>query len=178
MTRLAIVRQRYNPAGGAERFVSRALDALARQGSLDVTLITRRWEDHPGYHNLTVNPFYLGNVWRDAGFARGVRQAIASEGFDLVQAHERIPGCDVFRAGDGVHRAWLARRSRALSALGRLKLKLNPYHHYICRAEARMFRHPALKTVICNSQMVATEIRELFGLGDDQLTVIYNGVDS
>ncbi len=41
MTRLAIVRQRYNPAGGAERFVSRALDALARQGSLDVTLIRR-----------------------------------------------------------------------------------------------------------------------------------------
>jgi UDP-glucose:(heptosyl)LPS alpha-1,3-glucosyltransferase len=41
-----------------------------------------------------------------------------------------------------------------------------------------MFRHPALKTVICNSQMVANEIRELFGLSDDQLTVIYNGVDS
>ena len=178
MTRLAIVRQRYNPAGGAERFVSRALDALARQGSLDVTLITRRWEDHAGYHSLTVNPFYLGNVWRDAGFARGVRQAIVREGFDLVQAHERIPGCDVFRAGDGVHRAWLARRGRALSALGRLKLKLNPYHHYICRAEARMFADPALKAVICNSRMVADEIQQYFGLPADKLAVIYNGVDT
>mgnify|MGYP006192502155 FL=1 len=29
MTRLVIVRQKYNPAGGAERFVSRALSALS-----------------------------------------------------------------------------------------------------------------------------------------------------
>lgn len=96
MTRLAIVRQRYNPAGGAERFVSRALDALARQGSLDVTLITRRWEDHAGYHSLTVNPFYLGNVWRDAGFARGVRQAIAREGFDLCRRTSASPAAMCF----------------------------------------------------------------------------------
>ena len=107
-----------------------------------------------------------------------MRQAIAREGFDLVQAHEHIPGCDVFRAGDGVHRAWLVRRGRALSALGRLKLKLNPYHHYICRAEARMFADPALKAVICNSRMVADEIQQYFGLPADKLAVIYNGVDA
>jgi len=36
--RLAVVRQRYNPYGGAERFVSRALPALERSGA-EVTLI-------------------------------------------------------------------------------------------------------------------------------------------
>ena len=178
MTRLAIVRQKYNPAGGAERFVSRALDALAQQATLDVTLITRRWETRAGWHSLKLNPFYLGNVWRDAGFARAVRHTLRQQPFDLVQSHERIAGCDVFRAGDGVHRDWLARRARALSPLGRLAMWLNPYHHYVCHAEARMFRHPALKAVICNSQMVAAEIHARFGLPHAQLPVIYNGVDT
>jgi UDP-glucose:(heptosyl)LPS alpha-1,3-glucosyltransferase len=41
--RLAIVRQRYNPFGGAERFVARALPALERAGAA-VTLIARRAE--------------------------------------------------------------------------------------------------------------------------------------
>ena len=97
MTRLAIVRQRYNPAGGAERFVSRALDALARQGSLDVTLITRRWEDHAGYHSLTVNPFYLGNVWRDAGFAEYFGHVTGTTPFRYLAA------CRIDRADELLH---------------------------------------------------------------------------
>jgi UDP-glucose:(heptosyl)LPS alpha-1,3-glucosyltransferase len=32
--------------------------------------------------------------------------------FDLVQSHERIPGCDIYRAGDGVHATWLDLRGR------------------------------------------------------------------
>ena len=42
--RLAIVRQSYNPYGGAERFVERALQALRDAGEpLEITLIARRW---------------------------------------------------------------------------------------------------------------------------------------
>jgi UDP-glucose:(heptosyl)LPS alpha-1,3-glucosyltransferase len=40
--RLAIVRSRYNPFGGAERFVERTLAALEGE-SLEVTLIAREW---------------------------------------------------------------------------------------------------------------------------------------
>ena len=43
MLKLALVRQRYNPYGGAERFIARALPALERAGA-DVTLISRRGE--------------------------------------------------------------------------------------------------------------------------------------
>ena len=38
--RVAIVRQRYNPYGGAERFIERALPALERSG-VEVSLIAR-----------------------------------------------------------------------------------------------------------------------------------------
>lgn len=178
MTRLAIVRQKYNPAGGAERFVSRALAALSEQGDLEVSLIARKWEQLSGVTAIAVNPFYLGSVWRDWGFACLARRVWQREKFDLVQSHERIAGCDIYRAGDGVHRHWLYLRQRVLSPWQRITLQINPYHHYVKWMERRMLLHPRLKLVICNSKMVKKEIQHYFNLSDQQFAVIYNGVDT
>ncbi|HEV7477042.1 MAG TPA: glycosyltransferase, partial [Burkholderiales bacterium] len=135
--KLAIVRQRYNPYGGAERIVARALPALERAGA-QVTLIARSDKGWGARRVLQVNPFYVGNLWRDWSFARAARRTWRREGFDLVQSHERIPGCDVYRAGDGVHRRWLELRRAAAGPLERLGMALNPYHRYVCGTEKRM----------------------------------------
>ena len=175
--RIALVRARYSPFGGAERFVDHALAAL-QQNDVAVTLITRRWKQGSVIPAVICNPFYVGNVWRDWGFARSVCRILPRENFDLVQSHERIACCDVYRAGDGVHREWLAQRSRTLSALGRAKVALNPYHAYIKHAEAALFRSPRLRAVICNSRMVKDEIHTWFQVPDETLHVIYSGVDT
>lgn len=174
--KVAIVRQRYNPYGGAERFVARALPALERAGS-DVTLIARREQGWGARRFLRVDPFHAGSLWRDWSFARAARKAWRREHFDVVQSHERIPGCDVYRAGDGVHRRWLELRRAAAAPLERLGIALNPYHAYVCEAEKRMLEHPRLRAVICNSMMVRDEIRRGFRVAPDKLHVIYNGVD-
>src|SRR6185295_12840342 len=114
--RIAIVRQRYNPYGGAERFVARALPALERGGA-EVTLISRSAEGWGARRVERVDPFYLGSLWRDWAFARAARAAWRRLGFDVVQSHERIPGCDLYRAGDGVHRRWLELRGAAAGLL-------------------------------------------------------------
>jgi len=169
--KLAIVRQKYTPFGGAERFVERALAAL-RAKHVDVSIVARQWQgDAAGdMPCVRVDPFYLGRTWRDAGFARGVQQLIAQRRFDLVQSHERIPGCDIYRAGDGVHATWLELRNKPLDAY-------SPWHRYTLAAEAAMFRHPDLRTVICNSRMVKDDIARRFGLAGEKLQVIYSGVD-
>jgi UDP-glucose:(heptosyl)LPS alpha-1,3-glucosyltransferase len=77
-----------------------------------------------------------------------------------------------------VHRVWLRERARAMGVPGRLGLALNPYHRYTLRAERRLFADPALRAVICNSAMVRAQIRELFGVDDTKLHLIYNAVDS
>jgi len=175
--RLAIVRQRYTPFGGAERFVDLALDAL-RVAGVETTLITRRWAGDWNGPVQRVAPFYLGRLWRDAGFSRAVQRKLAGVRFDLVQSHERIPGCTIYRAGDGVHATWLKQRGRLGGLRNRITAHLSPYHHYVMRAEATMFRHPALRAVICNSQMVAEDIRRRFDVASEKLHVIYNAVDS
>ncbi len=174
--RVAIVRQRYNPYGGAERFIERALPALERAGA-EVTLIARSQEGWGSKRILTLNPFYVGNAWRDWSFANAAREAWQSARFDLVQSHERIAGCDLYRAGDGVHRCWLEIRQRAAGPLARLGIALNPYHRYVLAEERSMFEHPALRAVICNSAMVRDEIRSGFRIAPEKLHVIHNGVD-
>lgn len=169
--KLAIVRQKYTPFGGAERFVERALAAL-RASKVDVSIVARQWQDAVAgeMQCVRVDPFYLGRTWRDAGFARGVQRLIARKRFDLVQSHERIPGCDIYRAGDGVHATWLDLRANAWD-------RLSPWHRYTLAAEAEMFRHPGLRAVICNSRMVRDDIAHRFSVADEKLQVIYSGVD-
>jgi UDP-glucose:(heptosyl)LPS alpha-1,3-glucosyltransferase len=181
--KLALIRQRYNPYGGAERFVERAMTSLAAQ-DVELTLLTRAWSEPSGEagrgkgtHVIRCDPFYIGRAWRDWSFARAVCAALRSHRFDLVQSHERIACCDVYRAGDGVHRQWLANRSRAAGLFERIALTLNPYHLYVKAAEKRLFESPTLRAVICNSNMVKEEVRRHFGLAEDKLHVIYNGVD-
>ena len=175
--RIALVRARYTPFGGAERFVANALEALGKSGAA-ITLVTRTWPQSDRGAHLICDPFYLGNVWRDWGFARAACKLLEREQFDLVQSHERIACCDIYRAGDGVHREWLTQRTRHWSALKRAKIALNPYHAYVRYAETKLFRSAKLKAVICNSHMVKKEIEHWFQTPAGKLHVIYSGVDT
>lgn len=175
--RIALIRQRYNPYGGAERFVANAMQALQERGA-EITIVTRKWQPQPGVEALVLNPFYIGSLWRDWSFSSAVCPALQKQAFDLVQSHERIACCDVYRAGDGVHREWLAQRRRVLSPFGRLRIALNPYHRYMLAAERRLFHNPGVRAVICISQMVKREIIQHYGVAEDRLHVVYNGVDT
>lgn len=176
--RLAIIRQRYTPYGGAERFVEAALEALLER-SVAISLYTREWPETrlQLIEPVICNPFYIGRLWRDWSFARMVCKTVASSDAHLVQSHERLICCDVFRAGDGVHRVFLEERLRHASPWERLRLQLSPYHRYVKSMEARLFSSPWLRAVICNSNMVREEIRDRYGLDEAKLHVIYNAVD-
>lgn len=180
--RVAVIRQRYNPYGGAERFVERALRALTDEGA-QVTLIARSWqgEVRDGYRQKICDPHYArlfgGRIARDRSFAACAQREMASGSYDITQAHERIPGCMIFRAGDGVHAAWLEHRARGRSALARLATRLSPFHRFILRQEAAMLADPALCAVICNSRLVRDEMQRYYRVADDKLVVIENGVD-
>ncbi|WP_301103238.1 glycosyltransferase family 4 protein [Propionivibrio sp.] len=180
--KVAVVRQRYNPCGGAERFVERALGALVREGA-QVTLITRSWEGavQEGFQQKICNPRYSrifgGRIARDRSFAACAQHEMAQGGYDIIQAHERIPGCMIFRAGDGVHAAWLEHRARGQSAVARMVAKHSPFHRYILQQEAAMLASPALKTVICNSTLIREEMQRYYRVPEEKLVVIENGVD-
>ncbi|CAJ0992671.1 glycosyltransferase family 4 protein [Pantoea sp. Nvir] len=177
--RVAIIRQKYRSDGGAERFIEHMLKALST-AQLDLNIITRSWQSTADYnwHVHICNPPNLGRLSRERGFARAARDYWKKERFDIVQSHERIMGCDIFRAGDGVHYVWLEQRARIASPWQRLRDTLSPYHHYILQAEKEMFNDSSLRAVICNSEMVKRDILRCFSLSAGKIHVIYNTIDT
>src|SRR5512146_360367 len=160
-TRLAIVRARYDARGGPERFIAGVLPALEAAG-FEPTLIARSADDWRARRLLKVDPPGLGRLWREASFARAARAAWRRQGFDLVQSHERVPGCDVYRA------------SAPLAAAGALA---GPYARYARGAEKELFEHPRLRAVLCGSQRMRETILHRFRIAPEKLHVIYDGVD-
>ena len=154
-------------------------EALEQQ-DLDLNVITREWQGdaNPNWHIHLCNPLKLGRISRERGFAVAAGALWEKERFDLVQSHERIPGCDIYRAGDGVHRRWLLQRARLLPEWRRKWLFSNRYHRYVMCAERAMYAAPELKAVICNAEMIKQEIIADFGVPADKITVIYNAIDN
>ena len=176
---VALVRAKYNPYGGAERFVESAVNALAAQG-VSLTILTRQWQGdiNANANHVILNPRYLSRTGRDRSFALAVNAHTRAAKYDLVQSHERIVGCDVFRAGDGVHAEWLAQRARVQDGIGRLSVRFNPHHRYLLQTEREMFLSPRLRAVICNSAMVKQDILRHVDMDASKLRVILTGVDS
>ncbi len=173
--KLALIRQKYRPDGGAERFLARAIDAL--KDDVELTIFTRKWQEQNGVHVVKCNPPKWSRVSREKGFAKKVCQSISQKEFDLIQSHERVPCCDIYRAGDGVHKEWLKQRDRIISPIARFITKITPFHNYALKAEKRLFNSPQLKAVICNSKMVRDEIAQYFPAAAKKIHVIYSSVD-
>lgn len=177
--KVALIRARYNPFGGAERFVENAMGALAAEG-VRLTIITRQWpkDASGGVAHVELNPRHFTKAGRDRSFADAVTQHLATTPYDLVQSHERIPGCDVFRAGDGVHAEWLKQRARVSGLARRIGVALNAHHRHVLSAERTLFQSDKLRAVICNSDMVKADIARHYAVDAAKLEVIPTGVDT
>ena len=177
--KLALIRAKYDPFGGAERFLNSAADAMVAQGA-QPTIITRAWPqraDAAIAHKI-VNPRYFTSAGRDRGFARAACELLQTEKFDLVQSYERISCCDVFHAVDGVHAEWLAQRKRVQSPLKQFGVRINPHHRYVLEVERQMYHSPRLRAVICISQMVKQDVLRHYDIAPEKLHVIYGGIDT
>ncbi|MBU6143001.1 MAG: glycosyltransferase family 4 protein [Betaproteobacteria bacterium] len=180
--RLAIIRRRYNPYGGAERFIERLIPRLA-QRNIDTTILTEQWEKNSAEAKVITVP--VSGMSRAARFrsfnsqvtAQLAQQSAQGSGFDLIQSHERILGADIYRLGDGVHAAWVSRMQKESSGLRAFWLGMDSFHRAVMQTESAMARDPNLHFV-ANSSLVQQELQDLLAVPEDRITLIPNGVDT
>jgi UDP-glucose:(heptosyl)LPS alpha-1,3-glucosyltransferase len=109
-------------------------------------------------------------------FADEVEKRAPRSECDVLMSLERIWRCDVYRAGDGVHRAWLERREEMGGRWQRLGRALNRKHSAILALEKSLFAEGGAGRVIANSKMVREEIARLYGFPLEKIDLVYNGV--
>jgi UDP-glucose:(heptosyl)LPS alpha-1,3-glucosyltransferase len=168
--RLGLICRPFSFHGGVETATAGLLTALRHAGH-DVELIsTRRQGPVPGVVVRRVPTLRHPSTLRLISFALAARAAAGRHGYDLVQSHERTLRQDLYRAGEGCHRAYL-------EAMGRTLAGLNPYHRLVLALERRIFELRAARHVVAISRQGKEEIERRYGTDPRRVTLIYNGVD-
>jgi UDP-glucose:(heptosyl)LPS alpha-1,3-glucosyltransferase len=166
--RILIVARPFAFHGGVERATAGFLQALATHGH-EVHLLSRPGQ--PPMPAVTLHALALPPApgpARPLVEALAVRRAVRQETWDVVQSHERTLGQDVYRAGEGCHRAYL-------EAVGARWHRRPLYRRVVLALERRVFAQTP--QVVAISRRGAQEIAGLYGVPESRLTVVYNGVD-
>ncbi len=174
---IGLVRRDFRLHGGAERSTARFLEALRRHGE-EVTLIARRWEGLPSDVRVVRVPVISGGAaLRTLSFALFSAHRARRLSLDLVHSFDRILYQDIYRAGEGVHREWLARRRAALPRMTTLTDPLLPFHRLVLALERRIFQQGGARLIVANSEQVAGEITRHYAPLSAPVKVVRNGVD-
>ena len=169
---IAFARRGYSPSGGAEAYLKRLAQGVVDLGHEAQLVATDDWP---------TNEWGFGSITRvkansAIGFADELKTTRPQLSCDVLMSLERVWCCNVYRAGDGVHQAWLNRRRRFEMPLQRFVRSLNRNHRDILQLEESLFARGGAGRVIANSEMVKDEIVDLYRYPADKIDLVRNGV--
>src|SRR5262249_22732106 len=168
---IGVVRRGHSEVGGAENYLKRLARGLSESGHSTRLFTDATW---PG------REWPWGPITRLRGetaqrFADELERVEPKSQCDLVLSLERVWRCDVYRAGDGIHQAWLRRRAEVFGWPRRLLDRFNAKHRETLELEKALFGGGAGQ-VIANSEMVSCEARGYYNYPERQIEVVRNGV--
>src|SRR6266513_1085089 len=169
--KIGFVRRGFSPSGGAEAYLRRLAHGVLAAGHEVMLFTTRAWPESewPGkIHRITAS----GPI----EFADKLERVNPWSHCHVLVSLERVWRCDFFRAGDGVHRAWLERRAQFETKLTKIARRFNSKHDAILRLEKALLGDGGADRVIANSAMVLDEIVRYYGFADGAIDLIRNGV--
>jgi UDP-glucose:(heptosyl)LPS alpha-1,3-glucosyltransferase len=169
---VAFVRRGYSPSGGAENYLKRLAQGIVDLGHEAQLIATDDWPP---------NDWSFGSITRvkansTIGFADELEKMRPQICCDVLMSLERVWRCGVYRAGDGVHQAWLNRRRKFEMPLQRFIRGVNRKHREILQLEESLFAKGGAGRVIANSEMVKREIADLYRYPADKIDIVRNGV--
>ena len=170
--RLALVRRGYSPTGGAEAYLKRLARGVIEAGHEVQLIATNEWPED----QWPLGPITRLRAESVIGFADELEQVRPQLDCDGLLSLERVWSCDVYRAGDGVHRAWLARRRKFELPLKQFARALNRKHRDLLHLEESLLASRKAGRAIVASQMVKNEIVDLYGYPADRIDIVHNGV--
>jgi UDP-glucose:(heptosyl)LPS alpha-1,3-glucosyltransferase len=170
--RIVFARRGYSPTGGAEAYLKRLAHGVTEAGH-DVQLVAT--SDWPAA-DWPFGPITQLQAKSAIGFADELQKIQASLQRDILFSLERVWSCDVYRAGDGVHRAWLERKRQFELPLKQFVRSVSPKHRDLLRLEQSLFSDRNAGHVIAASQMVKDEIVSTYQYSPKKIDLVRTGV--
>ncbi|WP_069637666.1 glycosyltransferase family 4 protein [Campylobacter pinnipediorum] len=149
MKKLTFLRMNPKAVGGAEIYLSRLIQALKDENI------------HCEIKSLKI-PKFISSWIKALVFNK---YAKSSKKDDIYFSLERIDSADIYRAGDGVHKAYMKSKKFWF---------LNPLNFVYPYLEKKCFINS--KLIIANSNFIKKQIINTYNIKDEKIKVIYNGV--
>lgn len=168
--------------GGAERYLVDLCCRMAAEGH-EVHVYAEDWEqEHPGVHCHRIKTIPFPKSLRLLSFAMKATGEMKRGDYDVTLGVGNTLEADVLQPHGGVHRAWFWRSLRAydhpalwtIKLLGRL-LSLKQWAQGVI--ESAPYKKNHFSKIIAISEMVKRDIIRWYGVSNDHIEVIYNGVD-
>jgi UDP-glucose:(heptosyl)LPS alpha-1,3-glucosyltransferase len=173
---ITFVRRHWSEAGGAERYLSRLVKRLSDM-EYRCQLLCESWnQQEPPFEKIQIIKTGGFRHTQPETFANGVNR-IPRKDLGVVFSLERGITAPIYRAGDGLHRQWLARRARG-HFWQQVRNNLSLKNHVLHAMEKQTFHPSVTGMVIANSEMVKAEILANTEYPAERVTVIPNGVDA
>ena len=169
---IAFVRRGYSPSGGAEAYLKRLAQSVVDSGHSAQLIATNDWPAS----EWPFGPITHLRETSAIGFADELEKLRPQIECNVLMSLERVWRCDVYRAGDGVHQAWLNRRRKFEMPLQRFVRGINRKHQDILKLEQSLFAKAGAGRVIVNSEMVKREVVDLYRYSADKIDIVRNGV--
>src|SRR5437879_9343879 len=151
---IAFVRRGYSPSGGAEAYLKRLAQGIVDLGHEAQLVTTEEWPPNEWPSRSTTHLRSTSPI----AFADELERVRPQLGCDVLMSLERVWRCDVYRAGDGVHRTWLQRRRKFELPLQQFVHGFNRKHRDLLLLEKSLLGERGASRVIANSEMVKNEI--------------------
>jgi UDP-glucose:(heptosyl)LPS alpha-1,3-glucosyltransferase len=172
--RLAFVKKRFSLHGGAELYLRTMLGELKKEGH-DLHVFANDWTEEPGFRFHKIKIIQATSFLSALTFTKNVACELKHDRFDCIVSFERTEYQDIYRAGDGCHKAWLGIRAEFEPAQRRISFKVNPFHLYTLALEKKIFANTPV--IVVNSMMVKDQIIKYYSTPSEKIIVAYNGVN-
>ena len=172
--RVAVVIERFGAETGGVESAARHLVSELAARDVDVTVLCRE-ASGPAPSGAALETIPVPTSWQPLRLKRfSAKASEATRGrFDVVHGLSRTREQDIYRVGGGCHAAYMERVYRAPGLLR----ALSPRHRAILSIEEAVFRDEA-QLIQCNARWLEEELRQRYGIADERLVTIYNGVDA
>ena len=176
--KIGLANKQLDLRGGTERDFYRTAEGLRDLGH-EVHLFCGEFRVPPpaGTQAHKVPCIRLGRTAQLLSFANLGPMVIRPHNCDVVLSFGRMISQDILRSGGGSHRVYIEKMSPGEGALRRLWHRISLYHRSVLGLEMLQFQPDAYSQILAVSQEVKREILQTYGVPEDRIVVIYNGVD-
>jgi UDP-glucose:(heptosyl)LPS alpha-1,3-glucosyltransferase len=176
--KIALVKRRYSLRhGGSERYcvnLARQLQVRGHQVTVIGEAIDDELKAEVSFISVSVNR--LTSSTRNRSFAQRCGHAAHDGRFDLVYGLGRSFGLDAVRVTERLQAHWV--NVYYENSVNRLLQRLNPRHRTLIDLERTIYRSPHVRRIVTQSQLDRRLVQQYYGIPDEKLRTIYNGVDT